>query len=63
MKIIAHGNGHEYTVNFIDFEKDGTIKHILGFMEFAGKKDYPIGASAEYMNLYKDIALTITGDD
>ena len=63
MKIIAHGNGHEYTVNHIEFKKDGTIKHISGFMEWNGKKDYPIGAHADHMDLYKNIALTITRGD
>ena len=62
MKIIAHGNGYEYTVNYIEFERNGDVKHILGFMDLYGKKDYPIGAAAECMELYENVTLTISKD-
>ena len=59
MKIIARGNHHTYTVNYIEFKKDGTVNYIKGFMDFNGQKDFPIGAHAEYMDLYENVSLTI----
>ena len=62
MKIIAKGNEHTYTVNHIEFEKDGTIKYIKGYFEWAGVKDYPIGGHADYMDIDRKIKLEVVYD-
>jgi len=59
MKIIARGNGLTYIVNHIEFGLDGTIRYIKGFGEFAGKKDYLLGAHSDHVDLDKDIELEI----
>lgn len=59
MKIIAHGNGHTYTVNYIEFKGDGTVKWVYGFMDWHGHKNHPIGANAKCINLDKEVKLEV----
>ena len=64
MKIMAHDNKNHcvWSVNYIEFLPNGTIKHIKGLTEMFGRKDYPIGAHTDYVNLDKILELEVIND-
>lgn len=64
MRIIAHDkkNNLEWRVNYIDFGRNGKIKHIRGLTTFHGIEDYPIGGHADYVDLDKTVELEVIYD-